>query len=183
MSVVATARKSVPVIRGVAAVIGAPWVALRSTISFVTSGGLSDRPQTQRRIEMAETETSTRIKMVGTVMLPVSDQDRAIEFYVEKLGFETRVDTPFGDGDRWVEVAPQGAQTSVALVLPREGQSAGVEGRIGFETEDVDADHADLKARGVKVDDEVMRMGDPAPPMFFFEDADGNRLLIVQRTD
>src|SRR3954471_16194031 len=132
---------------------------------------------------MAETETSTRITMVGTVMLPVSDQDRALEFYVDKLGFETRVDAPFGDGDRWVEVAPQGAETSIALVPPREGDSAGIESRIGLTTEDVDADHADLKARGVKVDDEVMRMGEPVPPMFFFEDVDGNRLLIVQRPE
>jgi hypothetical protein len=45
----------------------------------------------------------------------------------------------------------------------------------------VDADHADLRDRGVDVDDEVMRMGDPVPPMFFFRDQDGNRLLIVQR--
>jgi catechol 2,3-dioxygenase-like lactoylglutathione lyase family enzyme len=151
-------------------------------MSFSPFRGLSDGTDL-RRIEMGETETSTRITMVGTVMLPVSDQDRALEFYVDTLGFEKRVDTPFGEGDRWVEVAPPGAETSVALVQPREGESAGVEGRIGFTTEDVDADHADLKARGVKVDDEVMRMGGPVPPMFFFEDVDGNRLLIVQRTE
>ena len=132
---------------------------------------------------MAETETSTRITMVGTVMIPVSDQDRALEFYVGKLGFEKRVDTPYGDGDRWVEVAPPGAQTAVALVPPPEGESAGIESRIGFTTEDVDADHSDLRDRGVDVDDEVMRMGGPVPPMFFFRDQDGNRLLIVERTE
>ena len=130
---------------------------------------------------MAETETTTRITQVGTVIVPVSDQDRALEFYVDKLGFEKRTDVPFGDGERWVEVAPPGATTTVALVLPREGESAGIESRIGFESEDVDADHADLRDRGVDVDDEVMRMGDPVPPMFFFRDQDGNRLLIVQR--
>jgi hypothetical protein len=44
----------------------------------------------------------------------------------------------------------------------------------------VDADHAALREAGVDVDPEVMRMGDPVPPMFFFRDADGNRLLLVQ---
>ena len=58
---------------------------------------------------MAQTETTTRIKQVGTVIVPVTNQDRALEFYVGTLGFEKRTDMPFGDGDRWVEVAPPGA--------------------------------------------------------------------------
>jgi catechol 2,3-dioxygenase-like lactoylglutathione lyase family enzyme len=131
---------------------------------------------------MAETGTRTRITQVGTVIVPVSDQDRAIEFYTETLGFEKRTDVPYGDGDRWVDVAPQGAATTIALVPPREGDSPGIETRVGFTTEDVDSDHADLKARGVDVDEEVMRMGGPVPPMFFFRDPDGNSFLIVQRT-
>jgi catechol 2,3-dioxygenase-like lactoylglutathione lyase family enzyme len=130
---------------------------------------------------MAQTESKTRIRHVGTVMVPVSDQDRALEFYTEKLGFETRTDTPYGDGDRWVEVAPAGAETTVALIPPREGESVGIQSRTGFTTDDIDADHADLKERSVDVDPEVMRMGDPVPPMFFFRDQDGNNFLIVQR--
>jgi catechol 2,3-dioxygenase-like lactoylglutathione lyase family enzyme len=130
---------------------------------------------------MAKTDSKTRIQHVGTVMVPVSDQDKALEFYTETLGFETRTDTPYGDGDRWVEVAPEGAETTVALVPPREGESVGIQTRTGFTTEDIDADHADLEARGVDVDPEVMRMGDPVPPMFFFRDPDGNNFLIVQR--
>jgi catechol 2,3-dioxygenase-like lactoylglutathione lyase family enzyme len=129
---------------------------------------------------MAETQATTHIAQVGTVMVPVSDQDRALEFYVDKLGFEKRTDTPYGDGDRWVEVAPPGAATTVALVRPREGESTGIESRVGFTSKDIDADHADLRARGVDVDEAVMRMGDPVPPMFFFRDQDGNNLLIVQ---
>jgi catechol 2,3-dioxygenase-like lactoylglutathione lyase family enzyme len=113
-------------------------------------------------------------------MLPVADQDRAIEFFTGKLGFELRADTPFGNGDRWVEVAPAGAATTVALVLPMEGQEVGIESRIAFSSRDVDADHAALRDAGVDVDPEVMRMGDPVPPMFFFRDVDGNRLLLVQ---
>jgi catechol 2,3-dioxygenase-like lactoylglutathione lyase family enzyme len=131
---------------------------------------------------MSETQSRNRITKVGTVMVPVSDQDSAIEFYTQKLGFEVRGDTPYGDGDRWVEVAPVGGETSIALVLPREGMSTGVNVNLGLTSEDVDADHAQLKEQGVDVDDEVMRMGDPVPPMFFFRDQDGNTLLIVQRS-
>jgi catechol 2,3-dioxygenase-like lactoylglutathione lyase family enzyme len=131
---------------------------------------------------MSETETKTHIAEVGVVIIPVSDQDRAIEFYVETLGFEKRTDMPFGEGDRWVDVAPPGAVTTLALVPPREGNPVGIETRVGLTTEDVDADHAELKARGVDVDDEVMRMGDPVPPMFFLRDPDGNVLFIVERT-
>jgi catechol 2,3-dioxygenase-like lactoylglutathione lyase family enzyme len=131
---------------------------------------------------MAETAGRTRITEVGTVMIPVTDQDRAIDFYVGKLGFEKRSDTPYGDGDRWVEVAPPGASTVIALVPPREGEPAGIESRVALTSEDVDSDHSDLRAKGVDTDPEVMRMGDPVPPMFFFRDQDGNRLLIVQRS-
>ena len=132
---------------------------------------------------MAETKSSTRITEVGAVMIPVSDQDKAIEFYTEKLGFEKRSDTPFGDGNRWVEVAPAGADTVIALVEPRPQDSVGVEVPVGLNSKDVDADHADLKAKGVDVDDEVSRMGDPVPPMFWFRDQDGNTLMVVERTD
>jgi len=129
---------------------------------------------------MAKTETQTHITHVGTVMVPVSDQDRALEFYLDKLGFEKRTDTPYGEGERWVDVAPPGAATTIALVPPREGDPTGIDTRVGFTTEDADADHADLRARGVDVDEAVMRMGDPVPPMFFFRDPDGNSFLIVE---
>ena len=115
------------------------------------------------------------ITRVGTVIVPVSDQDRALEFYVGTLGFEVRIDGPFGDGGRWLEVAPPGAATTLALVP----QPAGVE--VSLATEDADADHAELMARGVDADAEVMRMGDFVPPMFTFRDPDGNRFRMVER--
>ena len=128
---------------------------------------------------MAETKTKTVITQVGTVIVPVSDQDRALEFYTEKLGFEKRGDIPYGDGERWLDVAPPGAATTIAIVPPREGQTAGIETRTAFATEDVDAAHEHLRSQGVDVDEEVMRMGDPVPPMFFFRDPDGNSFLLV----
>jgi catechol 2,3-dioxygenase-like lactoylglutathione lyase family enzyme len=126
-------------------------------------------------------ETKTRITEVGTVIVPVADQDRALDFYVGKLGFEKRMDVPYGDGERWVEVVPPGAATGIALVPPRQGDSAGVQTGIALTSEDIDSDHADLRDRGVDVDAEIMRMGDPVPPMFFFRDQDGNTLFVVQR--
>ena len=65
----------------------------------------------------------TRISQVATVFVPVADQDRALEFYLDKLGFEKRADFPYGEGGRWVEVAPPGSANAIALVPPREGGS------------------------------------------------------------
>ena len=125
--------------------------------------------------------TTTRISQIGTVVIPVSDQERAISFYVDTLGFEKRTDVPFGNGYRWVEVGPPGADTTIAVVPPPPGKPTGnVETGIALNTDDVDGVHADLKAAGVDVDAEVGRMGDPIPPMFWFRDPDGNSLLVVE---
>jgi catechol 2,3-dioxygenase-like lactoylglutathione lyase family enzyme len=130
------------------------------------------------------TKTKTRISKVGTVIVPISDQKRAIEFYVDTLGFEKRMDVPMGDQYRWVEVAPTGADTTIAIVLPPPGKTAGkAETGIALNTDDIEADHADLKGRGVDVDPEISRMGDPVPPMFWFRDPDDNTLMVVQTSD
>jgi len=127
------------------------------------------------------TSTKTRVSKIGTVVIPVADQDREIEFYVEKLGFEKRTDVPFGNGQRWVEVAPGDAVTTIALAPPPPGRSTGNrETGIGLQTEDIDAFHAELKAAGVDVDAEVSRMGDPVPPLLFLRDPEGNSLMVVE---
>ncbi|MFI0774741.1 VOC family protein [Streptomyces sp. NPDC021212] len=130
---------------------------------------------------MTETAKGTRLTEIGRVAVTVADQDRALDFYVNTLGFEKRADIPFGDGMRWIEVAPQGAPTGIALCLPREGQqaSACATGLI-LTSEDIDADHATLRSRGVDTDPEVQRWGAPVPPMFSFRDADGNTLMVVE---
>jgi catechol 2,3-dioxygenase-like lactoylglutathione lyase family enzyme len=127
----------------------------------------------------ATTSPGTRITEVRTVAVPVSDQEQAIEFYVGKLGFEKRVDTGYGAGERWVEVAPPGGRTSIALVRPGDA-GTGIDTGIRLSTEDADTDHASLKAGGVDVDAEIMRWGGPVPPMFTFRDPDGNRLTVVE---
>jgi catechol 2,3-dioxygenase-like lactoylglutathione lyase family enzyme len=127
------------------------------------------------------TSTTTSISQIGTVIVPITDQDRAIEFYTEKLGFEKRADIPMGEQYRWVEVAPAGAQTSVAIVLPRPGDTAGGKDTgVAFSCSDLAADHAALKAAGVDVDEEISKMGGPVPDMFWLRDPDGNVLLAVQ---
>ena len=126
---------------------------------------------------MSETEGTTRITRIGTVILPVSDQDQALEFFVGTLGFETRMDGSFGDGQRWIEVAPPGAATTIALVPP--GASAGIE--VSFATDDAAVDHAAMLAARVEADAELIRMGEEVPPMFTFRDPDGNPFRVVER--
>jgi len=127
-------------------------------------------------------ETTARVANLATVMVPVADQDRGIEFYRDRLGFELRADIPMGRGERWVEVAPPGGETTVALVRPRETEAPGIDTRLALASKDIDADHAALLAAGVDVDEAVSRVGEPVPPMFFFRDLDGNSLLLVQRS-
>jgi lactoylglutathione lyase len=120
-----------------------------------------------------------KITDVRTVGIPVSDQDRAVDFYVGTLGFEKRLDVDMGGGRRWIEVAPAGAATSIALVRSHEGLPAGVETGIRFVTPDADDVHSGLRASGVDAGD-VLRW-DGVPPMFAFRDLDGNGMEIVEQ--
>ena len=120
----------------------------------------------------------TRIHGVHTVGVPVTDQDRALAFYLDTLGFETRRDVPMGDTGRWIEVAPPGAPTTLALVPTSTGAPAGRPTGIRLATSDAEADHADLTARGVDADDLLRWPG--VPPMFEFRDPDGNGLVVVE---
>jgi catechol 2,3-dioxygenase-like lactoylglutathione lyase family enzyme len=121
----------------------------------------------------------TQITGVGTVAFHVADQERARRFYQGVLGFEVRRDLPFGDS-RWLEVAPPGPATSIALLAAHDGSEAGVDTGIRLYTADADADHASLRAQGADVDAEVLRFGEGVPPMFTFRDPDGNTLYVVQ---
>ncbi len=123
-----------------------------------------------------------RITQVGRVMLPVADQDAAIAFYTEKLGFSLVADVPFGEGDRWVEVAPPGGGTSLALVPPRGDYQPGRNTGVALSSGDPRADHAELKASGVDVDEELMGGDGTVPLLFFIRDHDGNQLMIVEET-
>ena len=128
---------------------------------------------------MNQQTTTTGITEVATVAIPVSDQERALAFYVDTLGFEKRRDAPFGPGNRWIEVAPPGSSTTIAL--PPLGEvKPGIDTGIRLTTRDAEADHAALRARGVDVDSEILRFGPGVPPMFTLRDPDGNKLYVVE---
>jgi len=121
----------------------------------------------------------TTIGDVLTIGVPVSDQDQALRFYLDGLGFEKRRDVPVPQfGGRWIEVAPAGASVSIALVPAREDTPAGVQTGIRLKTGDAAAAHAELQERGVEVGELLRWPGVPA--MFAFRDQDGNSLEIVE---
>ena len=133
---------------------------------------------------MSTVTSKLHLTQVGRVCVTVADTDRAIDFYTGTLGFEKVVDEPMGPDLRWVEVAIAGAETTIALAPPPQGQEAGgSQTGIILDTTDVDADHAALKEAGIDVDNEVTRYGDPVPPMFWLRDPDGNSLIVVQPQD
>jgi lactoylglutathione lyase len=91
------------------------------------------------------------IKHVGTVCVYVKDQQKALEFYRDVLGFEVRQDQPMGPNARWIEVAPKGSETRVVPFTP-----PGQEDRIGtfsgvvFSCDDIEATYTELTAKGVE---------------------------------
>ena len=121
-----------------------------------------------------------KVTKVGRVMVPVADHDVAIKFYRDVLGFTLTVDAPFGDGERWVEVAPPQGGTAVALVPGQGDFQPGRMTGISLESADPRADHAELKEKGVDVDEQLMGGDGTVPLLFFFRDRDGNHLMIVQ---
>jgi catechol 2,3-dioxygenase-like lactoylglutathione lyase family enzyme len=120
----------------------------------------------------------THVSRVHTVAIPVGDQEQALAFYTGTLGFEVRRDATFGGGQRWIEVAPRGAETTVALPPVHPGVKPGVDTGIRLATVDASAAHAALSAAGVAVDEVLDFPG--APPMFFLRDPDGNTLVLVE---
>ena len=126
------------------------------------------------------------IEFVSTVSVFVQDQDRAKEFYTEKLGFELRADQPLypGADNRWIAVAPTGAQTEVILYKPDENwdhyaQVVGKSQALTFHTSDVMATAEKLKANQVNFIQEPDEQ--PWGTFATIEDSEGNHLLLVQQ--
>jgi catechol 2,3-dioxygenase-like lactoylglutathione lyase family enzyme len=126
---------------------------------------------------MAQKQVVTHIRQLTTVAVPVADAERALRFYSGILGFEKRRDIPFGQGQRWIEVAPSRAVTTIALAPPGE-VAVGVDTGIRLATDDAEATHRELRDHGVQVDDILKFPG--VPPMFSLHDPDGNTLYIVE---
>jgi catechol 2,3-dioxygenase-like lactoylglutathione lyase family enzyme len=115
------------------------------------------------------------ITAVAVLSLPVSDQDRARDFYVGVLGFDLLQDTPMGPGMRWVQVAPPGGRTSVTLVTWFPTMPAGSARGLVLETDDLDGDVAALRARGV---DTAEVQEQPWGRFTTFDDPDGNGIVL-----
>ena len=121
----------------------------------------------------------TTITDVRTVAIDVRDQDTALAFYTDTLGFEKRLDAPISPTTRWIEVAPHGAATSIALTAADDtSDPVGAETGIRFTVPDAQAERDALRARGVAVG-ELLRWDD-VPTMFTFDDPDGNRFVVVE---
>ncbi|WP_431277249.1 VOC family protein [Leifsonia poae] len=124
-------------------------------------------------------KTNAGIRGISTVGIPVSDQDRALAFYRDVLGFEVLVDAPLPQlGARWIMLAPSGADVSISLVATSDDALVGVETGIRFSSPDAEATYGVLKAGNVDVGEFMRWPG--VPPMFAASDPDGNRFEIVE---
>jgi lactoylglutathione lyase len=123
--------------------------------------------------------TKTHITGVRTISIPVDDQDAALRFYVDTLGFTTVRDNPTPNGGRWIELTPGGDNVIVTLEPAAATVTRGAIG-IRFTTHDAEAAHAALTAAGVDTDDILRWPGVPA--MFAFRDPDGNAFSISETT-
>lgn len=125
----------------------------------------------------------TSINSIAVAMFTVANQDDAIAFYTSKLGWELTSDVRWGEGaesGRWVEVAPPGSATHLALNAPMGGEPGG--GGIGVSTSDLDGEYARLSAlEGVEVGAPMGGEG-PVPRMFSVGDPDGNWIWVVEES-
>ena len=131
-------------------------------------------PAEDRPSDMADATTFTRL---STVAIPVTDQERT-KTLLEDLGFETRFDADLGGGFRWIELAPPGADTSIAVVATGDELPTGIDTGIRLVTPDARAAHERLGGIGLDVGE--LLDWDTAPLMFSFTDFDGNRLYVAE---
>ena len=123
------------------------------------------------------TATATHITGVRAISIPVNDQETALRFYVDTLGFAVLRDNPTPNGGRWIELAPGEDNPVVTLEPEVPDVTRGAIG-IRFTTNDAEAAHAALAAASVDTD-EILRWPG-VPPMFAFRDPDGNVFSITE---
>jgi catechol 2,3-dioxygenase-like lactoylglutathione lyase family enzyme len=112
--------------------------------------------------------------------IPVSDQDRSRDFYVDKLGFELVADNPMGPTQRWVQVRPYGAETAITLVTWFETMTPGSSQGTVIESDSLDDDVVQLVDRGVEVEGDIQNA--PWGRFVTFHDPDGNGLILQETT-
>jgi predicted enzyme related to lactoylglutathione lyase len=118
-----------------------------------------------------------RIKFLG---IPVRDQDRALSFYTEKLGFRILTDQQFSDTQRWIELSIPGAETGIVLFTP-----PGHEDRIGtsvntsWEVDDIQKAYEELVAKGVEFVGPPQKQ--PWGTYAVMKDSEGNQIVLSAR--
>lgn len=123
------------------------------------------------------------IQKVGQIMLYVNNQDQARDFWTEKLGFQVIAEEDHGQGMRWIEIAPPGADTTIVLQNKEfvakmdPGLNLGTPSLM-FYTENADQLYEDLKSKNVKVG-EIMDI--PAGRVFNFADDEENYFAVIAR--
>ena len=120
------------------------------------------------------------IHQVQLFSLPVTDQDRARDFYTGTLGFELVADMAMGAAQRWVQVRPPGAATSITLVTWFPTMPAGAVKGTVLETDDLDGDVTALRSRGVVIDAGIQEA--PWGRFVTFDDPDGNGIVLQAST-
>ena len=116
------------------------------------------------------------ISQIKVLSLSVADQDIAKDFYTQILGFKLVRDNPMGSNQRWVEVKPEGAETSITLVTWFDSMKPGSTKGLVLETTNLEADVATLKENGVKIDGGIQEQ--QWGKFVTFNDPDGNGIVL-----
>jgi catechol 2,3-dioxygenase-like lactoylglutathione lyase family enzyme len=121
-------------------------------------------------------EVVDMIRGIKFVSIPVTDQDRALAFYTEKLGCRVKTDQPFDDKQRWLELSIPGADTGIVLFRFPNGPEPGKQMNLSFWTDDVEGTARELKSKGVEFTMEPAKAdwGTAA----IFKDPDGNSFVL-----
>ncbi|MGA2777705.1 MAG: VOC family protein [Steroidobacteraceae bacterium] len=111
------------------------------------------------------------------ISVPVADQDRAKRFYQEILGFDLIREEPMGPNQKWIQLAPKGCATTIALVAWFDAMRPGGLQGVMLNVTDIDRDHTALSARGLRLTDIKQ---EPWGRYSMFSDPDGNGWILRQ---
>ncbi|MFC5819371.1 VOC family protein [Nonomuraea harbinensis] len=118
------------------------------------------------------------MQFISVVSVPVSDQDRAKSFYLDKLGFDLIAESTFGDEMRWIQVGIPGAQTSLTLVTWFDEMPPGSLRGLVIDCEDLDKEYRALTERGVAFIGPPSQQ--PGGVFAILSDPDGNLISLRQ---
>jgi catechol 2,3-dioxygenase-like lactoylglutathione lyase family enzyme len=115
---------------------------------------------------------------ISVISIPVSDQERARDFYADGVGFAVVADAPFGDGQRWIQLAPPDGDTAITLVTWFDDLKPGSVRGLILDVDDISAAREAMAGRGVPFTEETWTT--PWGSFAGFEDPDGNRWSLHQ---